>query len=86
MVGTVAVVFDSNVTQICGNRTAVQTGRHELRRAVNLVAECDERRRLDDEVATDPERVSGERDFQIQAVGFGGSASAVGLSTAACRK
>jgi len=57
-----ATVVDagSDVTQICGTRTALQTGRHELRRPVSLVADCDERRCLDDE-ATEPERISGDR-------------------------
>ena len=52
------------MTQICGSRTALQTGRHELRRPVDLVADCDDRRFRDEE-ATDPERVSGDRGLQI---------------------
>jgi len=41
----------------------LQTGKHELRRPVNLLADCDERRCRDDD-ATDPERVNGDRGFQ----------------------
>jgi len=62
VVVVVVVVVESDVTRICGSRTALQTGRHELRRPVNLVADCDDRRCLDEE-ATDPERVNGDRGF-----------------------
>ena len=50
------VVVVSDVTRIRGTSAALQTGRHELRRPVDLVADCDDRLCRD---ATDPERVSG---------------------------
>jgi len=78
-------VAESDVTQICGSRTALQTGRHELRRPVNLVADCDDRRCFDDEV-TDPERVSGDRGFQAAALRVSVACSTSELSATGCSK
>jgi len=82
---SVVVAVESDVTRICGSRTALQTGRHELRRPVDLVADCDERRCLDEEVA-DPERVSGDRGLQTADLRDSVDCSASELSAAGCSK
>jgi len=86
VVVVVVVVAESGVTRICGSRTALQTGRHELRRLVNLVADCDDRRCLDDEV-TEPERVSGDLGLQTVDLRDSVDGSALSeLSAAGCSK